>query len=157
MVIGIGNAMRGDDGIGPTVIEALRHRLERDDVELLIGSGESTALIEAWTGRSLAVVIDAVQANTEPGTVHRADFDLVASSGWHAGASSHGAGLAEAVALSEVLDRRPARLLVLGVEWGGLEHGRGLSGSVAAAIPALVELIEHELDSSVAAPRVGEA
>ena len=84
VVVGIGNPMRGDDGIGPAAVEALGDRARPPTVvgdggappsfDRVVTSGEVCRLLEEWAGRDLAVVVDAVTAGAPPGTVHRAEL-----------------------------------------------------------------------------------
>ena len=138
MVIGVGNPMRRDDGVGAAVVARLPEQAGVDLVEL---DGEATRLIEAWSGRALAIVIDAAVAGAAPGTLHEVVVGRDALPGWAAGGSTHAAGVAEAVALAEALGRLPKRLVVLGVEPADLDLGPGLSSPVAAAVPRVVERI----------------
>jgi hydrogenase maturation protease len=144
VVIGIGNAMRGDDGVGPAAVEQLRlgHDPRVDYVTL---DGESTRLLDAWRGRERAVVIDAVRSEAEPGAVHRLELGHDAMPTGPPATSTHGGGLAEALELGRELDRLPLRLIVLGVEAGDLSPGEGLSPAVSAALPCLVERVRAEV------------
>ena len=144
VVIGIGNTMRRDDGIGPLALEALRGESfpSCDLVEL---DGETTRVIEAWRDRDLAIVVDAVCAGAAPGTLHDLtledldDLNLLAGIGAGTGAtSSHAAGLAEALALGRSLDRLPRKLRVIGIEPGDVSHGHGMSPAVSATMAGLV-------------------
>ena len=146
MVIGLGNPMRRDDGIGPAAA-ALLEREPPADTDIIALDGESTRLIEAWRDRSRAIVIDAVAAGDAAGTIHEVEVSTDALPDWAAGASTHGAGIAEAVALGRALDRLPAELVVFGVEPADLSHGPGLSPAVDAALPDLVERIRRRVAS----------
>src|SRR5207245_3566494 len=71
VVIGIGNEFRRDDGAGPAVLARLHGRVP-GGVELLVSDGEPAGLIEAWAGKPLAVIVDAVRAEPSvPGCLHR--------------------------------------------------------------------------------------
>jgi hydrogenase maturation protease len=143
LVIGVGNRWRGDDGVGPRAIEALAH-IEGLDAELLALDGEPARLVAAWQGRPVVVVVDAIVAGDPPGTVHViTDLDRLPDPA--AGASSHGGGIAEAVALGRALGQLPDRLLVVGVEPATVGHGEMLSPSVAASVDAVVGLIAAEV------------
>ena len=146
LVIGLGNAMRRDDGIGPAAIELLE-RETLPAADMIVLDGESTRLIEAWRGRSRAIVIDAVAAGSRAGTIHEVEVGTDALPDWDAGASTHGAGIAEAVALGRALDRLPAELVVFGVEPDDLSHGPGLSPAVDAALPLLVERVRRRVEA----------
>lgn len=147
VVIGVGNSMRSDDGVGPMVVDRLGSSDLGDDVELLSLDGEPTRLIDAWDDRRLGVVVDAVAAGAEPGAIHRVEVGVDAMPGWSSGPSSHLGGVAEAVAFAEVLGRRADRLVIYGIEPLTIVEGIGLSPNVAASLPALVARIRSEVDA----------
>lgn len=133
VVIGVGNEFRRDDGAGPAVVTSLRGRVP-PGVELLLTDGEPTRLIEAWTGAALAVVVDAVRADSPcPGRVHRFVLDRPMAKTTRT-ASSHGFGLDDAVRLALALDRMPGRLVVHAIEAADVSQGQGLTPLVAAAV-----------------------
>ncbi len=144
VVIGVGNEFRRDDGIGPEVVSRLRGRTA-DGVELLVSDGEPTRMIEAWTGASLAVVVDAVLAGPGgPGRLHRivigrADLPDARQ------VSSHGLGPGDAIALARALGRMPDRLIVHVVEAADVGQGLGLTPAVAAAAQALTDAVLRDL------------
>ncbi len=142
VVIGIGNPMRSDDGVGPAAIARLE---ETPEVDLVILDGEATRLVEAWRGRTRAIVVDAVRRDAPAGTIHRIDLGSGDAPGTTRPTSSHGAGLAEAMALAQVLDALPASLVVFGVEPADLSHGDGLSDPDAGALDQLVADVRREL------------
>lgn len=146
-IIGIGNLMRRDDGVGHAAISELRSSdlgALHLRIDLITLDGESTRLIEAWRGRELVIVVDAARAQTPPGTIHRLVVGVDDLPAWAASASSHSAGLAEAIELAKVLDALPEELVVFGVEPGELSMGEGLTPEVEAALPALITLIIEE-------------
>lgn len=148
LIIGIGNPVRRDDGIGPAAVACL----ERTDLadtavarlELLTLDGEPTRLMEAWRNRWRTIVIDAARSGAAAGTIHRVEVGTDPLPPWAAGSSSHGAGLAEALALARALDRLPEQLIVFGVETADLSLGEGLSSEVSAALPSLVRQVVTE-------------
>jgi hydrogenase maturation protease len=151
VVVGVGNPWRRDDGIGPAVATALLARLDpgNRDVAVLVLDGEAARLVEAWDGADLAVVVDAVRTGAIPGTVHRFDVTGGDDRGGHlgtiaagGGTSSHGVGLAQAVALAQALDRMPRELVVVGVEGADFTAGTELSVPVAAAVEPAARLID---------------
>ncbi len=92
------------------------------------------------------VVVDAIVAGDPPGTVHVVT-DLGRLPGAQPGASSHGGGIAEAIALGRALEQLPDRLFVIGVEPAAVGHGEVLSPPVAAAVDAVVQLIAEEVSA----------
>lgn len=130
--------MRGDDAVGPIVAESLREQFaDNDHVDVLTLGGESTRLIEAFRDRSLAVLIDAVRAGSEPGTIHRIEPLIDGLPSAAGAATSHNAGVAEALALAAQLNALPQRVVVFGIEPATFELGHDCSPSVREAIPEL--------------------
>jgi hydrogenase maturation protease len=142
MVIGVGNAYRGDDAAGLVVARRLRER----GVAALEQEGEPVALLEAFADRDAVVLVDAVRSGAAPGTLHRADVSDAPLPAELAGPSStHLLGVGEAIELARALDRLPARIVLLGVEGERFTAGEGLSPAVAAAVEPLVEAVLAEL------------
>jgi hydrogenase maturation protease len=150
VVIGVGNEFRRDDGIGPEVVSRLRGQAPAG-VRLLVSDGDPTRMIEAWTGASLAVVVDAVVADPPPtspssfpGRLYRIVVDRAADAGAHP-VSSHGLSLGQSIALARALDRMPERLIVHAVEAADVRQGVGLSPAVAGAAEALTAAVLEDL------------
>jgi hydrogenase maturation protease len=151
-VIGVGNEWRRDDGVGWAVARAVEQRCI--GVEVVLTDGEATRLLDAWDGADLAVVVDAVRTGADVGHLHllSADQVLAGTTLDRPMGGSHALGLAAAVRLGEALDRRPGRLLLIGVEAGDLGAGHGLSAPVAAAVAAAEDAACAAVTGSRAAP-----
>ena len=143
VVIGVGNEYRRDDGIGAAVIAQL-HQHNLDDVTLTLADGEPSRLLDAWTGVTLAVVVDAVLCDpSTPGQIHRTT--IAHQPPGSAGASTHGLGIPDAIRLADALDRAPRRLVVFAVEAAELGFGLGMSAAVTAALPEVTRAVLAEL------------
>ncbi|WIY00401.1 hydrogenase maturation protease [Amycolatopsis mongoliensis] len=139
VVIGLGNPLCGDDGIGPAVVAALP---ALPGVRVVGRIADPLALVDAWTGAGLAVVVDAVRGAFPAGEVVR----CTGADGLPAGAGrgGHTLDVAAAARLGQALGRSPRRLVVLGVAGVDFTPGRGLSAPVAAAVPAAVRAVLAE-------------
>lgn len=135
LVIGIGNASRGDDGAG--VVAA-----RRMGADGLVAKAPFQ-LIELWEGADDVVVIDAARSGEPPGTIHRFEATSQELPIDVLGGSTHAIGVAQVVELARALDRLPARLTVYGIEVGELSHGNDLSPQVEAAVDAVVAELNH--------------
>jgi hydrogenase maturation protease len=128
-VIGVGNRFRSDDGAGPRVADLL----EDSGLDVLELAGEGAELIEAWSGDSRVIVVDAARSGAAPGTVHRfeaADKPLPTGFFHY---STHQFGVAEAIETARALGRLPPSLTVYGIEGKSFSFGEGLSPAVEAA------------------------
>ncbi len=136
VVIGIGNDYRRDDGIGPAVAAQLAaHRLP--GVRVLTCPAEPAAILDAWDGADLAILVDAA-AGDLPGRIRQCDWEDLDEP---ATVSSHDLGLRQTYELGRVLQRVPAVLTIVTVGVADTGHGVGLSPAVAAALPGAVSTV----------------
>ncbi len=156
VVIGVGNEFRRDDGIGPEVLSRLREHPGTgadagagDIVQLVYSDGDPASMIEAWTGASLAVVVDAVVADPPaPGRTHRFVIGRDEAAGSSA-VSSHGLGVGEAVGLAAALGRMPDRLVIHAVEAADVGYGLGLSPAVSAVAATLTAAVLSDVQAAL--------
>ena len=138
VVIGVGNSYRRDDGVGPAVAaEVERRRLP--GVRVVRCAMETTAILDAWEGAGLAVVVDGAAGGT-PGRVRPCGIDDFVE---QKAVSSHELGLKQAYELALVLGRAPDSVVVVTVDVGDTGHGVGLSPAVSAALPEAVRVVER--------------
>ncbi|MGQ5637861.1 MULTISPECIES: hydrogenase maturation protease [unclassified Streptomyces] len=138
VVIGVGNTLRGDDGIGPAVVEALRGRVP-DDTVLAVSDGEPARMLDLWRDADAVVVVEALRIRpARPGELHT--LTPAETAGHPRGtASTHAFGLGECLALAEALDQLPPRLVVHAMEVAEVELGAGLSEAARSALPELTD------------------
>jgi hydrogenase maturation protease len=144
VVIGVGNAYRGDDAVGLAVAERLRGRLPTG-VTVLDCEQEPTRLLDAWQDADVALVVDAAASDAPPGTVHRFDASGEGLPAHVFRSSTHAFGVGDAVELARALGRLPERVVVYGVEGADFTAGSGLSTHVTAAVERLVDELEEEI------------
>ena len=158
VVLAVGNRFAGDDGVAFAVLEAARADLPEEVVVKEL-DGEAARILDAWEGCRAAVIVDAARSGSPTGTVHRVVVDAPDPSlAWNGPgprvlglnlpvhASSHGAGVAEALALGGVLGRRPQEVVLVGIEGARFGPGDGLSHEVVHAVPGAVRLLVAELE-----------
>ena len=145
IVIGLGNAFRGDDAAGLAVARGLG-----DDPRVVVHEGEPIGLLDAWEGADEVIVVDAARSGAAPGTVHRLD-GLAGPSGLRG--STHAFGLAETLELARTLGRAPARVTIYGIEGERFAAGEELSPPVAAAVERLRLELRERLGKSAAGGR----
>ena len=135
LVVGIGNADRGDDAAGVLVVRRLQGFRT---VEL----SDCVDLFDLWTDEEDVLVIDAMVTGAPVGTVRRFEvgaFTLPVG----AFPSTHSFGLAETVELARALGKLPAKLTIFGIEAGRVGLGEALSPEVDRAIDAVVGELEE--------------
>ena len=132
LVVGLGNVLLKDDGVGVQAVRELRRLLPKRIVVAEVGTAVLDALhLFEWADRVIA--IDAMQAGGEPGTIYSFGLDEIAES--------------ERVSLHEVGLRAAFRFLrgplpgvtILAVEPEDMDTGLELSPRVQAALPKLIQ------------------
>jgi hydrogenase maturation protease len=149
LVLGIGNPLRGDDGIGPRVIKALNRRgLPEGATALDAGTG-GLDLLQILGGWERAVIVDASDIGREPGQFVRFTPDEARFVGSEDMTSLHNAGLAEVLALADAVGQPLPELVIFGVQPGKIDWGEGLSPTVEAALPSLAYAVLEEINKLV--------
>ncbi len=144
LVMGLGNPDRGDDGVGALALAALAGRLPAD-VRSLARRGDMLALLDDWQGVDRLICIDAAQPAGQPGRISRIDPGSAPLPADGAPASGHAFGLAEALALAQVLGRAPGEVVVWAVEAQGFGVGAAVTPAVAAAAAEVAGRVLAEL------------
>jgi hydrogenase maturation protease len=144
LVVGLGNPILGDDGVGIRVARAVQAQADAA-VDVLEAPLGGLALAERLEGYDRAILIDAIQTRGgAPGAVYRLTLDDVPS--YHAD-SAHDASLKAALELIRLQGGRvPGEIVIVAVEAVNLfEFGEELTPAVAAAVPAAAAAALAEL------------
>ena len=145
LVLGLGNVLCSDDGLGAIAVSAFDRMFERPPaVEVLDGGTLGLALLPYLEEADAAILVDAIRADAPAGSPVRLEGADVAPA-VEQRLSPHQVGVADLLDGVRWLDRSPQRLVLLGVVPATLELGVGCSPAVRAALPALVERIADEI------------
>jgi len=145
LVIGLGNPLMGDDGIGLAALERLAASgAVPRGVELVDGGTWGMNLLHRIESADAVILLDAIQAGTAPGTVVELEGDAVPRRLAHK-LSPHQIDLAEVLAIAALRGALPPRLIALGIEPGVVEMSSRLSPAVEAALPRLLERVIERL------------
>ena len=141
VVVGVGNAFRGDDAVGLEVAESVRSQAP-DRVEVVTSQLEPTRLLDAWNGAEAVIIVDAVSSGAEPGALHRFDATEKPVPSAVFRSSTHAFSIADTVELARAVGRLPQRVVVYGVEAAGFVAGQEVSSAVRAAVePAAAAIL----------------
>ena len=146
LVLGLGNPLLGDEGIGVRVAEELKRLELPDGVSVVEGGTAGLRLIGLMEGYQRVIIVDAAEMGQPPGHVVRFTPSEVHFKTVETPLSLHQIGLVEALALAEALEVAPDELVIIGVQPGRIEEGVGLSSEVEGAIPQIVRMVLDELD-----------
>jgi hydrogenase maturation protease len=145
LVLGLGNLLCSDDGVGSLVVHALDRAFERPaDVEVVDGGTLGLSLLPYLEAAPAAILVDAVRADAPPGSLVRLE-GLDVAPAVEQRLSPHQIGVADLLDGVRWLDRYPQRLVLLGVVPATLELGVGCSPDVRAALPRLLDAVVDEI------------
>lgn len=145
VVLGVGSPLMGDDGLGVIVAERLRKLLEDvEGVDVLDGGTWGMQLLPAIEEASRLLVIDAVHHGAVPGTVLRLEKEELPRMLYQK-VSPHQIDLREVFAVAELRGTFPAKAVALGIQPDVVELQDGLSPTVSAAIPELLDGVMAQL------------
>lgn len=145
LVVGLGDLLRADDGLGPTAVARLCGRWQAPAGARVVDAGtRSLTLLPLLGGAEAVILVDAVAApGLPPGAVVRLDGDDVPSA-TRGQLSVHQEGVAEVLGALHLLDRLPQRLVLLGVVPESVEAGFGCTATVEASLEDLLARIRDE-------------
>jgi hydrogenase maturation protease len=145
-VLGCGNTLVGDDGVGIRAIEKLQEMTLPPNVEI-IDAGVGGMSILSWIeDADKVVIIDAVQTGNEPpGTVYEfTDKEMPPSDMFML--SLHDLNLVDTLNIGRVVQKMPDEIVIIGVEVKRVaEFTKELTPEVEGAIPEVLELVLKEL------------
>jgi hydrogenase maturation protease len=145
VVLGIGNIILSDEGVGVRAAEALSAAYELPaDVEVIDGGTAGMELLGPLSGVDLLLVLDAIKAGREPGavvTLTGAEVPVF----FRARLSPHQISICDVLAGLEFSGEAPRDLVLIGCEPESLELGLELTPTVAAQVPTMMRLAVKEL------------
>jgi len=146
LVVGFGNTLAGDDGVGPAVVRRLAALGAPGLVRMVEAGTDALDLAGLWRGEARVWMVDALLRGSAPGTIHRLEHEeVLAVPQRHA--TVHHLSLPECLRWLALAEPAMAavRYRLYGVEPGRLGLGEGLSPAVARAADRLAEALLREL------------
>lgn len=151
LVLGLGNRLLTDDGVGPAVLNLLQAQFPdeqaRDDVRLCDGGTVGLALLPLIEDADALIVVDAARFSGAPGDVRVFTGDDMDAQAGRAANSVHEAGLADLLSAARLAGVLPGRRALIGVEpadtgWG-LAPTPAVAASTARACADVLALVER--------------
>lgn len=131
LVVGLGNRYRGDDAVGPAVVDLL------SESDVATACGDPMGDVHRWSNYDRVVLVDAMRSGRSTGTIDWVDADQLDPN--HGYVSTHSFGPPELIGLARALDLLPARLEVIGVEAETFTVGAAMSPEVTASARSIAQ------------------
>lgn len=143
VIVGLGNLLLKDDGVGVHAIRALEQEALPPTVELVDGGTSTLSLLTYFVGCPKIIIIDALQAGLPPGTIYRlTPEDIPRYRAEHL--SIHDVQILDVVKMAALLGDMP-EVVILGIEPQEIASGLELTPVIAEKIPSLVQSVINEL------------
>ena len=146
LVLGIGNLVMSDDGVGVKVVQRLQREYRfAENVEIMDGGTLGLDLLPKLEGIERLIVVDAVETGHEPGTCIRLVGEELPIA-LETKVSPHQMGLKDLLSVAELLGHAPREMVLIGVQPGSIEMDTELTAAVEAKVNELISMVLDQLD-----------
>jgi hydrogenase maturation protease len=147
LVIGVGNLILKDEGVGVHVVKKLENLNLPGDVKVIDGGTETIELLAEIQEAKKIIFVDALKAGGKPGTIYRiTPDDLMNESDRHL--SLHEVNLLDVLGMAKQLGGH-GKVVVIGIEPKEITWGTELSPEIEKKIPAIIEAVLSEINDDL--------
>ena len=145
LVLGVGNLLLGDEGVGIHAVRELEKRALPPQVDVVDGGTAGLNLLDLMKGYERVIIVDAVDAGEEPGTILRFTPQEVASDAQALPLSLHQTEILKVLELATYLGRPLPPITIYGIQPQAMDWSTGLSPALQARLSKLVDAILREI------------
>ena len=147
VILGIGNLLLSDEGVGVHVANKLMEMDLPEGVSVVEGGTDGFRLLNIITEADRLIVIDSVMTGAAPGSIYKFNIEEVKNCPSGFKTSVHQIGILEVINMSGLIGKTP-HTTVIGIEPQSLEMGMELSPEINDKIPRIIEIVLDELKRS---------
>jgi hydrogenase maturation protease len=147
-IIGCGNILAGDDGLGVYAVRELMKMKLPKEVEVIEAGVPGLALLDLLENTDAVIILDALKTGRKKGEIRKIEIKELPKNSEHK-ISAHQLNLIDTLRLGLKVtpEKMPNRLVILGIEVGEIkEFHVGLSREIKEAIPKLIENVLREIN-----------
>ncbi len=148
VVLGVGNILMSDEGVGVHAVEALANGYDiPDEVEIIDGGTSGMDCLDRIADADLLLIADCMRSKDKaPGTITRLEDGQI-DSWFKTKISPHQVGLSDVLAACNFHGMSPKRVVLLGVQPASFETSMDLTPAVAAVLPDLLGRMITEVEA----------
>jgi hydrogenase maturation protease len=143
-VLGIGNLLLKDEGIGVHLVEKLAEAIDDVNVRIIDAGTYPDFLSLVEDNLDKLIIVDAVKNGDTPGTIYRFDFDVVDLEGAPP-FSVHDIGVVDSLRTMALFNKQPKATVVIGIEPKTIDFGLELSPEIEEKLPKIIDLVLQEI------------
>jgi hydrogenase maturation protease len=145
LVVGVGNILQSDDGVGVRAVQLMAGLSLPNDIEVFDAGTSGLDTAPVLENRELVIVIDAIDAGTEPGKIYRMTPEQLSSQTGES-ISLHQANILDALAETKLLGNAPKQVIFYVVQIEDVSMGVKLTPPVERSLKKVLTLVLKELD-----------
>ncbi len=144
-ILGLGNVLRGDDGVGPKIISELQKKILPLPVNLIDVGSDAFTILEHLIDKDPVVIIDCAKMGKSPGEVARFKINKSNFKSVDSLISIHGFGFSDVFNMAESLGGA-AECIIIGVEPKSVEVNTAFSEEVKNSFPLIIQMVIEEIN-----------
>jgi len=148
-VLGVGNLLLQDEGIGVHLVQKLAEIIDDVNVKIIDAGTFPDFLSLVEDNLDKLIIVDAVKNGDTPGTIYRFDFDVVDLQGAPP-FSIHDIGVIDSIRTMALFNKQPKSTVVIGIEPKTIDFGLELSPEVDEKLPKIIDLVLQEIKQTTA-------
>lgn len=146
-VIGIGNILLRDDGIGIHVIYEMQKERQQEHIDLVDGGTSIFDLLDFFVKNDKLILVDSLKGGHPPGTVYKVTPEELG--GYiKANSSLHDVQVLDILNSVKLMEHFP-EVIIIGVEPKEIFYDMELTPIIKDQIPKIIEIIKEELSKKV--------
>lgn len=148
-IIGLGNPLRGDDGIGLVLLKYLQNHKEKltKNIDFIDGGTSGMNLVHLLGNYDSVFVLDAVDFHGTPGELKTFTVEEVKNQKIQFFLSTHEPDFLSVLTLLQQINKVPTQLLIFGVQPKEISYKTGFSNEIQTALPMIQKKIFKEIQS----------
>jgi len=148
-VLGIGNLLLKDEGIGVHLVQKLADKVNDANVKIVDVGTYPDFLSLVDDNLDKLIIVDAVQTGDKPGTVYRfssGDLDMDSM----LPVSAHDIGVLDSLKTMALFNKQPKSTVIIGIEPKTIDFGLELSPEIEDKLPEIIDLVLKEIEETTA-------
>ena len=147
VILGVGNILLGDEGVGVHIVEEIEKIGLPENVEVIDGGTASIDILISMKDVDKLIIIDALKGGEKPGTVYRLHpEDLLASLDSYV--SLHQINVLEGLSLARKTGNAPQETVIIGIEPEKTDWGLGITPEIDKKIPDILNIVLEEVGNA---------
>ena len=143
-ILGLGNILLRDEGVGVWIAEELAKRNLPENVEIIDGGTAGLDILSSMKDVDKLIIIDALQGDEKPGTVYRLHpEDLPVPSDSYV--SVHQMNIVEGLNIAQKTGNAPQEAVIIGVEPEDMDWGLGVTSNIQQKFPEIIDIVLEEV------------